>query len=258
MVAYNDSPNRKILGAITPSLFRGKMRGVSKRGETRQYGSWLVDHGITEVEVMYEASESDGSHALESVWATGSLDVLIPPARTLADSGCSALVWPCTCASFIGGLKWSVEQTQGLTSATGLPATSTSLAIVAALGKLHANTVDILSPYPTSLTEKLVNFLGDADVKVADVASLGAADDSISQKMDLLQEAKKFSGRLFPRAHPLLIPDTAVFSLSVVPLLEEALGRPVVAANHATLWQSLILLREYRPLPNAGRLFSDE
>lgn len=113
-----------------------------------------MEHGITDIHFIYEASESDGSHSLESVWATGSLDILISAARKLADAGCMALVWPCKCASFIGGLKWAIDQAEALTKkATGLVATSTSLALLAALRQLSADTVDVLSPYPAQLTQ---------------------------------------------------------------------------------------------------------
>ena len=53
-----------------------------------------------------------------------------------------------------------------------------------------------------------------------------------------------------------VVPDTAVYSLDKVAAAEAALGRPVVTANQATVWQSLRLLGREHRLADAGTLFA--
>ena len=225
-------------------------------GESGDYGTWLAARSIDGIEVAFGGSRTDGSHAPESVWATGRTEVLLPPARQLAAEGCHAIVWACTCASFIGGLAWSRAQSAELANATGLPASSTSLSLLAALEHLDAGTVDLLSPYPEPVTETLVAFLDEAKIEVAAVASLDCPDDNTSIKLDLVDEVRRFDAPLAPRRHPLLVPDTAVYSLDKVAAAEAALGRPVVTANQATVWQSLRLLGREHRLADAGTLFA--
>ena len=251
-----DAPNRKQLGLIVPSNRPGMTPDAPPfLGECREYGRWIEEQGIDWVDVLFEASFSTGSHAPDSVWQTGDLKVLIPPARRLADAGCDALSWPCTCASFIGGLEWSRNQVAELTRVTGLPATSTSLAMLAAIETLGADTVDILGPYPPAATTALQRFLNEAGIEVAAMVALDCADDSVSINLDLWAEAKRFDSGLPNRGHPLVIPDTAVYSLDVVGNVERELGRPVVAANQATVWHSLKMLGIDCHTADAGRLF---
>ena len=253
-----DAPNRKRLGLIVPSDRLGMSPDDPPfLGETGEYGRWIEEHGIDGVEVLFEASFSTGSHAPDSVWQTGDLNVLTPPACRLRDAGCDALSWPCTCASFIGGLEWSRNQVAELTRASGLPATSTSLAMLAAIETLGADTVDLLGPYPRSVTTAFQRFLNEAGIEVAAMVALDCADDGVSIRLDLLREAKRFDDGLPGRNHPLVIPDTAVYSLNVVEQVESELGRPVVAANQATVWHSLKMLDIDCHTTDTGLLFRD-
>lgn len=250
------TPPKCMLGVIVPADRPSATGDVVGLGEIGEYGRWLVDHGIDGVEVAYGGSPTDGSHAPESVWKTGRLDGLLPPARRLAAEGCGALAWACTCASFIGGLTWSRDQCKQLSRAAGLPATSTSLALLAALEALGADTVDLLSPYPMPVTEALLRFLTDAGIEVAAMVALDCPDDSTSIKLDLLEEATRFDDGLPRRSHAMLVPDTAVYSLDRVAAAEAALGRRVVAANQATLWHSLCLLGRAPHVGGGGDLFA--
>ena len=244
------------LGMIVPTIRPGrKPDDPMMLGETGEYQRWLVDHGIDWVDIRFAESFTTGTHAPESVWQTGGLDVLIPPARELAEAGCDAVAWPCTCASFIGGLDWSRNQAAELSNATGLPTTSTSLALLAAIATFGAKTVDVMSPYPPPVTEAFERFLSEAGIEVAATAVLDCADDSISIKLDLLREAKRFVDGLPDRAHLLVVPDTAVYSLNAVAKTEAELESPVVAANQATLWHCLKLLDIECHASDAGLLF---
>lgn len=55
---------------------------------------------------------------------------------------------------------------------------------------------------------------------------------------------------------PLVIPDSAVNTLDLVGDLEAELGRPVVTANQATLWQGLTLLGAPAVVRAAGLLLA--
>ena len=72
-----------------------------------------------------------------------------------------------------------------LSKATGLPATSPSLAMLEAVRTLGADTVDVVSPYPAELSHRFLQFLDDAGVHVAAMLSLDCIDETESNDLDI-------------------------------------------------------------------------
>lgn len=214
---------------------------------------WLAARGRMDVSVSVAGSECDGLHTVESLLETGARERLAGPARTLADSGAGVVVWACTSASFIGGLEWARAQAAALGADSGLPATSTALALIDALAALDTREADLLSPYPAPVTARLETFLAEAGIVVAAVESLDCLSSSDSHAADLVTAIRRM-----PRSpRPLLIPDTAVDTLNRADDLEAAAGRPIVTANQATLYAGLQLLGLPAHLSSAGRLFGE-
>ena len=254
-MADDGAVTAKTLGVLIPSLRKGKPVEIQCR-ESREYAAWVERFGLDAVAVIEEPTLTPGSHTIEAALETGSTDVLVPGAEHVAAAGADIVVWACTCASFVGGLAWARDQVAALTAATGLPATSTSLSMLAATEALGAGTVDVLSAYPAPLSLRLLNFLADAGIEVAAMVSLDCPEPEDSNRLDLRQEVRRFNAGLSQRSHPLLIPDTAIDAIALTPHMEADIGRPVIAGNPATLWNSLRLLGiELRYAPG-GHLLS--
>ena len=219
---------------------------------------WLQKRGIEGVRTVVGTSVSSGVHEREELFEAGDLHKLIPPAKELADAGCDVIVWACTSGSFIGGLDWCRAQSSTLAEAIGRPATSTTLAIIAAIQHLGADTVDLLGTYPKPVTMVLNNLLEDADIQVDHAIALDAPEGKASFQLDLCREVKRLGGPSFGRSNPVIIPDTAANSLNLLTDLEAILQRPVVTAVQATLWYGLILLGVEPVAHDAGILFSGE
>jgi maleate cis-trans isomerase len=58
-----------------------------------------------------------------------------------------------------------------------------------------------------------------------------------------------------PEAEAVLVPDTAMHTLTCIDALEKALAKPVLTANQVTVWEGLRLAGASRPLPGLGALF---
>lgn len=214
--------------------------------------AWLARRGADDVELRVAGSPADSLHVESSLYETGDPARLAPIAKQLAAEGCAAIVWACTSGSFIGGLDWARGQVAALARDTRLPVTSTSIAIPAALAALGAETVDLLSPYPPQVTRRLLVFLAEAGVGVAEVRSLDCLRATDSHGIDLEAEVDAFGPG---SGHPLLVPDTAVNSLARIDALEDLAARPVLTANQVSLWHGLALLGPAPVLPEAGTLF---
>ena len=133
---------------------------------------WLAARGAADVRVSVAGSVCDGMHTPDSLFATGSIERLAPAATRLAAMGCRAVMWACTSGSFVGGRRWAVEQAEVLAAVCGRPAGSTSLALVEAVAALGADAVDLLSPYPPPVGDRLVAFLEDSGIGVERVRHL--------------------------------------------------------------------------------------
>jgi maleate cis-trans isomerase len=216
---------------------------------------WLREMGVRELTTAVELSPSDGRHDVNSLQDTADLKHLIPAAKALVQKNCDAVVWACTSGSFIGGYKMAQSQNRALEKATRLPATNTSLALAAAAQALAVNEVDVLSPYPQSVTEAFVEFLSEMGIVTVSLMSLDSPDGEASSKLNLSKVLSDFQKLHANRFRPILIPDTAIDSLDLVDKLEAETGRIVVTANQATLWQGMTLIGLANRVDRCGSLF---
>jgi maleate isomerase len=223
-----------------------------QRYEWYDLADWLAARRLPRDLVGVAGSACDGRHIEASLRQAGAPETLASPGRDLAARGARAVVWACSSGSFIGGLAWAEAQAADLAAAAGRPATSTALALVQALGHLGAEQVDLLSPYPEPVTQRLIGFLAEAGLRTGATRSLDCAQSADSHALDL----DAVLAAQPPGTRPLLLPDTAIDTLHRLPALEAQAGRPVVTANQATLWAGLRLIGAPTVLPDAGRLFA--
>ena len=185
-------------------------------------------------------------------------EVLHPCARALQEAGCRAIVWACTSGSFVGGYHWARRQAKRIRAVSGLPTTSTTLALVEATYAFDTQTVDIISTYPAFSTDRFSAALAEAGIRVSEEMSLACnGDDGIAVRANALGQSALANaiGRLADSDHPVLIPNTSVNTLSMIEDLERVTGRTLITANQASLWHGARLLECAPRADNAGQLF---
>ena len=177
-------------------------------------------------------------------------------ARRLAALDVRALAYGCTSGSYVRGPGGDTDIVERMHAATGLPATTTSTATVRALQHLGARRVAVLSPHVAELNARLRAFLeasGFAVVRMVGLHRLG--------EIELIEpeETRAHVERQVdhPNADAIFISCTGLRSATVIEALERTLGKPVVAANQATMWDVLRLAGGIQELPSRGRLFGD-
>ena len=187
---------------------------------------------------------SDGHHDPRALRALGSPQRLIPVASELnADGNLHGCVWACTSASFIGGLHWAREQAAQLQRALDIPVTSTALAFVDACVVLAQREVDLLSAYPEPVTRRLVAFLLDAGIHCRRVKALECAYAADSHRLEIGDEIESFCEQQPTNGSvPIMVPDTAINTLGVLPELSAKVTRTILTANQVSLWSGLRLL----------------
>src|SRR5690606_33564963 len=101
--------------------------------EMHRLDKWLTARQRDDVTALTLLSKMTGGHFEADLYQTGDTAVIGPVARQLAAEGCDAIVWACTSGSFIGGLSWARAQAAAVSKTAARPATSTTLAFIAAL-----------------------------------------------------------------------------------------------------------------------------
>lgn len=226
--------------------------------ELHRCDRWLAARGRADCLVLTLLSKITGGHVEADLLRTGSLAVIGPVGRQLAAEGCDAVVWACTSGSFIGGLDWARSQAASLAEVAGRPATSTTLAFIAALGFLEVSRVHVLGAYPAPVTRAFVACLGGAGIAVDCWCALDSPDGPSSFRLSLTEEIERFAEALpGDDDAPILVPDTAINSLDLIDSLERRTGRTILAANQVSLWHGLTLLGVAPAMPGLGRLFAE-
>lgn len=187
---------------------------------------------------------SDGHHDLQALRALGSIQRLVPIVENLkARASPQGVIWACTSGSFSGGLGWAHDQAEGLRAATGVPTTSTALAFVDAWEALGHRQVDLLSAYPEPVTNQLVTFLHEAGIGCRQVKALDCVYAADSHQLNVVDEVRAFCAQGPPDdSTPLMLPDTAINTLSLAEALGSVTQRTVLTANQVTLWAGLRLI----------------
>ncbi|RJF64968.1 maleate cis-trans isomerase family protein [Rhodopseudomonas palustris] len=182
------------------------------------------------------------------------LDGLEAAARLLADAQVDVIVFHCTAVStFAPDLAGTIRDR--IQAATGLPCFTTADAIIAALQRLQARRVTLLTPYIGEVHQREADFLVAGGFEVADSAWLGIDTNTEMGRCEpatLLDWAQREAAT---PADACLISCTAIKSLPIVAELERRIAMPVLTSNQCMVWY---LLDQHGIAPNDrrfGRLF---
>lgn len=208
--------------------------------------------GDVDLPLVHTRMESD-AHVVEQLLRWGEADVLAEGAKELP--GVDAVVWACTSGSFVHGFEGAHRQVEALAGATGLPASSTSLAFARAAQTLGVRRAAVAATYPEDVAALFTAFMADAGVEIVSTIQadiLLAADVGLLGREDVLRLAE--SGDRTD-AEAVLLPDTALHSVAWLDDLERTLGKPVLTANQVSIWEGLRLAGADRSRDGLGRLF---
>jgi maleate cis-trans isomerase len=221
---------------------------------------WLVEalfpDGSVVADVVHTSMDED-AHDVDVLLDLGGARRLHAAADVLREHGADVAVWACTSGSFVFGWEGAQRQAAELEAHFGAPASSTSLAFVAALHALGLQRVAVAATYPGTVTAHLVGLLGDAGFEVVGAGSQGiftAAEVGTLDEQALIRFVKAGDRT---EAQVVLVPDTALHTARSLAALEEAVGKPVLTANQVSVWEALRLAgHDTPPVEGLGTLFA--
>ena len=178
-------------------------------------------------------------------------DDLAKCAVDLVAYGCTSGSMACPADRLLGRLR----------EASGVDAVSTAGAILAALDVLGVGRIAMATPYTEETNAHEAEFLEGHGIEVTAMSGLG-----LNATIEKIQEISRVAPRTVfdharavdrPEAEALLICCTDFNTVDVIAPLEEALDKPVVTSNAATLWASLRALGIDDRIAACGRLLGD-
>lgn len=169
------------------------------------------------------------------------MDDLAAVFAILKQARVDAIAYACTAGSMINPVE-SLPET--LTRASGVPAVTTSAAIVAALRALGVRRLSVATPYAQRLNDHETHFLEENGFAVERLIGLGIGATGPHEYVRIAEtplEAVRAHARaaFVPGSDALLITCTDFPTLPLVAGLEAELGVPVVTSNQATFWAML-------------------
>ncbi|WP_264224089.1 hypothetical protein, partial [Pararhizobium sp. YC-54] len=141
-------------------------------------------------------------------------------------------------------------------TAPGAKLTSPMTGAYKAFTQLGVRRIAMLTPYPDEVTEAMVNCLRDAGIAVVSCASFHIENDY--EIINVSPESIIAAGEAINSADidALFIPCTGLRTSTVIDPLETRIGKPVITAHQAMLWDALRLAGYKRPLAGLGRLLT--
>lgn len=185
------------------------------------------------------------------------IDRVLDQARQLRDAGAQAISLMGTSISFYRGAAFTEDLRASMQEATGLPCTTMSHAIVAALRALGVQRVAVATSYIDTLNERLVDYLRLAGFEVTAITGLSITGvqevgEVSSETLLALAESVYVQDR---SADGIFISCGGLSTLDVIGPLEARLGLPATASSPAGFWDVMRLAGQDSNSVGYGRLF---
>ena len=160
-------------------------------------------------------------------------------AQLLAHARVDAIAFGCTSGSFIKGTGYDREIIKRIEENTGVPATTTTTAVLEALKLMEMRKISVGAPYTDPIMQKLKKLLEDNGFKVIKMKGLGLIKGEGDLPLDVTYKlAREIDS---PESDGIFISCTDFKTVEILEILEEDLGKPVVSSNQATMWKLLRL-----------------
>jgi arylmalonate decarboxylase len=186
------------------------------------------------------------------------IDTVLDRARELRAAGAEVVSLMGTSISFYRGPEFTESLRQSMQEATGVPCTTMSHAIVAALRQLGIRRVAVATSYIDALNDKLAAYLAHAGFTVAAIEGMSIVDvqevGAVSTQALVALASKVFKAD--PSADGIFISCGGLLTLDAIRQLEADLGVPVTASSPAGFWDVVRLAGADARSPGFGRLFT--
>lgn len=175
-------------------------------------------------------------------------------ASLLADAKVDIIALACTAGSFIKGEGYDQEIINRISSATGLPATTMTTAVIAGLKALSIRKLVLITPYVERMNEIEKKVLENAGFQVLAYRGLGLDDVLKQYEVEPSYWYKLVKEMKHPKADGYFMSCGGIRVVDIIEEAEKAVGKPVVTSYQALIWHCLRKIGFQEPLEGFGRL----
>jgi len=178
---------------------------------------------------------------------------MVAAARLLTDAFMDVVLWNGTSACW-NGIDSDIEICEAITRATGVVASTTTLAQYDVFERYEIGSFGLAVPYTDDVTAKAIETFGKAGYDAVGHANLGLtvgremANVPLSEIKDLIRAADS------PAAQCVIVVCTGLPAALVVEEMEQELGKPIFDSVVVTLWKGLELVGVTDPVDGWGCL----
>lgn len=182
------------------------------------------------------------------------LDPMLAAARLLADAQVDVVAWNGTSGSWLG-LDQDRSLCRAVQDATGVPVTTSTLALLEACRAFGVSRLGLATPYTGDVATRIVGCYAAAGIEVVAEAHLGIADNAAFADVDA-GTLRRLAHQAAGAAQAVAVVCTNLRAAPLVPGLEAALGVPVFDSVAVTLWEALRLAGSQVVLAGRGALLA--
>ncbi|MGE5819954.1 MAG: aspartate/glutamate racemase family protein [Deltaproteobacteria bacterium] len=235
--------------------WRAKIGRISPSPETVAAEEWRrsMPDGVCLVEtraLVHDVTMEGLSEAVEQVERA---------ALELASAEVDVILQAGTAIAFFRGFGHDQELSRRITTATGIKATTSLTAVVAALRALDIRRLAIATSYLAEIDARLTDVLERSGFQVAAIHGMGLKKSTEMGKV-APEETYRFAkdvARTAREAQGILISCGNLRSFEAIEPLETDTGLPVITSNQAGLWQALRMAGIKDHLLRLGRLLRE-
>jgi len=151
----------------------------------------------------------------------------------------TGILYGCTSGSLIKGLGWDQEIIRRMEDRTGVPATTTSTAVIEAFKELGVKSVAVATPYVEAVNKIEKDFFEAHGITVVNIEGLGYTTGGELHR-ESPETAYAFAREVNREgADCLFISCTDFATIEVLNVLEQDMNKPAMSSNTASLWSML-------------------
>ena len=147
----------------------------------------------------------------------------------------------CTSGTFLGGTAAANDLGTRIKRATGIPGFTTSTAVADALRAMGIQRFFMITPYPHDITATEAAFFETLGFEVTGTDTFACTHSPMIPALassEVAEMAARHADEI-TAADGLFVSCTNLATMDRIQTMEEALGKPVVTSNAATLWRAL-------------------
>lgn len=227
----------------------------------KRIGMLYPSSGISELEIQKMLPEGVSLHITRIPMKEATYkelmhmaDCVEEAASLVADARVDIIAFNCTMGSLIKGKGYDEEIMERIGQATGLPATTTTTAVVMGMRTLGMKKLILVTPYVEQMNEIEKTFLEDIGFQVLSYQGLGLDDASKQYGVEPSRWYHLVMEMQEPQADGYLISCAGIRVVDIIGQMEMALGKPVVTSNQALVWHCLRKMGMQEPMEGFGRL----